>query len=418
MTLFKKIVLLSFLFAVNILFSQEENDVVEPDYIKTIILKPTSANNYAPIIPLHKSFTVSFDDLSDYQSDYYYKIEHYTFDWNLSEMSDREYINGYNEDRIRSFENSFNTLQFFTHYSVTFPNSNTKIIKSGNYKISIMNDEDEIIFTRRFVLYESMVDIGLTVHRSRDLSEINKKQTVQFVINHPTLRINNPKEEIKTVLLQNNNWNTAITNLEPQFYRGSQLLYKYTDKMNFWAGNEFHFFDSKSVRNSTLTIARVDSGPKLYHTLLYANQERINRPYTYYPDINGNFVIRNLNSTNSNLEADYTWVFFTLETSEKIENKRIYINGNFNNWRVDQANEMIYNSKNGLYEGKILLKQGFYNYQYITVDENENISNHDIDGSFYQTENDYSVLVYYHKFGSRYDSVIGFGQGNSEKIQN
>ncbi len=418
MTLFKKIVLFSFLFSVNILFSQEENDVVEPDYIKTIILKPTSANNYAPIIPLHKSFAVSFDDLSDYQSDYYYKIEHYTFDWDLSEMSDREYINGYNEDRIRSFENSFNTLQFFTHYSVTFPNSNTKIIKSGNYKISIMNDEDEIIFTRRFVLYESMVDVGLTVHRSRDLSEINKKQTVQFIINHPTLRINNPKEEIKTVLLQNNNWDTAITNLVPQFYRGSQLLYKYTDKMNFWAGNEFHFFDSKSVRNSTLTIARVDSGPKLYHTLLYTNQERVNRPYTYYPDINGNFVIRNLNSTNSNLEADYTWVFFTLETSEKIENKKIYINANFNNWRVDQANEMIYNSKNGLYEGKILLKQGFYNYQYITVDENENISNHDIDGSFYQTENDYSVLVYYHKFGSRYDSVIGFGQGNSEKIQN
>ncbi|PHR68716.1 MAG: DUF5103 domain-containing protein [Lutibacter sp.] len=400
------------------LFSQENDDIIEPNFIKTIVLKSTNVNSYASIIALGSSFIFSFDDLEAEQLDYFYKIEHYTYDWKPSSLSSREFINGYEEDRIRDVENSFNTLQFFTHYSVVFPNKNTRITKSGNYKISVMNDDDEVLFTRRFVLYESKVDVGVSVHRSRDISSISEKQSVQFIINHPNLLINNPKEEIKTVLLQNNDWNTAIGNLQPQFYRGSQMLYKYTDKMNFWAGNEFHYFDSKSVRNSTVTIARVDSGPDLYHTMLYTNEERIDRPYTNYPDINGNFVIRNVNSDNDALDSDYTWVFFTLESLEDIGNKKIYVNGSFNNWRNDESNELIYNPETRLYEAQILLKQGFYNYQYVTVDENQKNSNHDIDGSFYQTENDYSVLVYYKKFGSRYDSVIGYGQGNSEKIQN
>lgn len=414
----KQFTYLFLLFFTISVFSQENDDVIEPDFIKTIVLKSSNANNYVPIIPLGGSFIFSFDDLKAEQLDYFYKIEHYTYDWKPSGLSDREFINGYEEDRFRSFENSFNTLQFFTHYTVTFPNKNTRITKSGNYKISVLNDDDEVVFTRRFVLYESKVDVGVSVHRSRDIEYISEKQSVQFIINHPNLLINNPKEEIKTVLLQNNDWNTAIDNLEPQFYRGSQMLYKYTDKMNFWAGNEFHYFDSKSVRSSTVTIARVDSGPDLFHTILYTNAERNHLPYTLYPDINGNFVIRNENSDNDALDSDYTWVYFTLESLEDIGNKKIYVNGSFNNWRNDASNELIYNPETRLYEAKILLKQGFYNYQYVTVDKNGNNSNHDIDGSFFQTENDYSVLVYYKKFGSRYDSVIGFGQGNSEKIQN
>jgi hypothetical protein len=410
--------ILIFLIAFQVAFSQESADIIEPEHIKTVTLRSTNSNKYAPIISLGESFLISFDDLEADQKDYFYKIEHFNFEWEPSGISDREFIAGYDQDRIRYFENSFNTLQFFTHYKVSFPNKNTKIIISGNYKISILNDDDEILFTRRFIVYEPKVNVGVSVHRSRDVSESDTKQTVQFIINHPNLLINNPKQEIKTVLLQNNDWNTAITDLEPQYYRGTQMLYKYIDRTTFWAGNEFHNFDSKSVRNSTLTIARVESGPELYHTILYTNEERIDRPYTLYPDINGNYVIRNIRGEDDAIDSDYTWVFFTLESLEDLEGKRIYVNGSFNNWRFDSSNEMIYNKNIGLYETKLLLKQGFYNYQYITINQSDVISNHDIDGSFYQTENEYSVLVYYKKFGSRYDSIIGYGKGNSENIQN
>lgn len=413
----KHFYILIFLLTFQPIFSQESQDIVEPEHIRTVSIRSTNSNDFGTIIRLGQSFLVSFDDLEADQKDYYYKIEHFNFEWEPSGISDREFIAGYDEDRIRNFENSFNTLQFYTHYSVTFPNKNTKIISSGNYKVSILNDDEEVVFTRRFIIYEPKVDVGVSVHRSRDISESSTKQTVQFSINHPNLLINNPKQEIKTVLLQNNDWNTAITDLKPQYFRGRQMLYKYIDKTNFWAGNEFHNFDSKSVRNSTMTIARVNSGPKLYHTILYTNQERIDKPYTFYPDINGAYVVRNIQGENDAIESDYTWVFFSLESLENLDEKKVYVNGAFNNWRVDPSSEMIYNKDNGLYEGQFLFKQGFYNYQYITVDQNNVISNHDIDGSFYQTENEYSVLVYYKKFGSRYDSVIGYGKGNSENMQ-
>lgn len=414
----RSIYIIIFLLVFQISFSQESEDIIEPENFKTIILRPTKSNNYAPIIKLNESFIFSFDDLDASQQEYYYKIEHFTYDWQPSELSTREFIKGYDEDRFRSFENSINTLQFYTHYTVTFPNRNTRILISGNYKISVFNDDDEILFTRRFVIYEPSVDVGVSVHRSRDISTTNEQQSVQFIINHPNLLINNPKLEIKTVLMQNNDWNTAITNLEPQFFRGTQMIYKYTDKMNFWAGNEFYNFDSKVLRSPSVNIARVESGDKLYHTVLYTNVERIDQPYTFYPDINGGFVVRNAEGDNPNLDADYTLVKFTLESLEDLAGKKIYVNGSFNNWRNDASNELIYNNETKLYEVDILLKQGFYNYQYITIDENGTQSNHDIDGSFYQTENEYSVLVYYHKFGARYDTIIGYGQGNSENIQN
>ncbi|MDC9723840.1 MAG: DUF5103 domain-containing protein [Urechidicola sp.] len=415
----KQLILLFFILFNTNLFSQSPFEVVEPDYIKTVILQPTKADSYVPIIRLGESFILSFDDLEADQKYYYYKIQHFDFNWQPSGLSEREYIKGYDGDRIRSDENSFNTLQFYTHYSIVFPNRSTQLLLSGNYMISVLDENENIIFTRRLVLYESLVDVGVSVHRSREIATIDTKQNVQFVINHPNMLINNPEVEIKTVLMQNNNWQTAMYNLVPQFYRGSQLLYKYLDITSFWAGNEFLYFDSKAVRLSNVYIKRVDSGPELYHTILYTNDERIDKPYGINPDINGNFVVRNVDGTgDSNIEADYTWVFFSLNTMEDLRGKRIFINGNFNNWRDNVMNELFYNEETGLYEAQILIKQGFYNYQFVTIDTAGNFSNHDIDGSFYQTENDYTVLVYYRKIGDRFDSVIGIGQANSRNILN
>ncbi len=415
----KNTLLFFFILLGSQLFSQNKADLQTPNYIKTIILKPLATNRYVPIMRMGEKFILSFDDLEADQKEYYYKIEHCDFDWNPSGLSDREYIIGYQEDRIRDYENSFNTLQFYTHYSVKFPNNETKFRLTGNYTITVYDEYDTIAFVRKFVLYESKVNVGLSVHRTRDLSNYDTKQYVEFVINHPNLLINNPSEEIKTVLMQNNDWNTAMTDLKPQFYRGSQLIYKHIDKTNFWAGNEFRYFDNKGVRDANVEIARVESGPNLYHTILFTDEERIDLPYSLNPDINGNFVIRTIDGgENSNIDADYTWVFFSLESLEDLRGKKIYINGNFNNWQTDDAYEMKYNQDSGLFEAVVLMKQGFYNYQYVTVDESNNLSNHDIDGSFHLTENDYTVLVYYRPFGSRYDRVIGLGIGKSDRVLN
>ncbi len=398
--------------------SNSQTNISDPIYIKTVILKPASTNSYNSFIRLGEKITLSFDDLNADEYDYSYKIEHCDMNWELSNLMESEFIDGYAEERIRNYENSFNTLQPYTHYKVVLPNENTRLKISGNYIISILDENSDVVFKRKFVVYRPQVRVGVAIFKSRDISYLNTKQAVEFTINHPNLLINNPSEEIFPVIIQNGNWQTAIKGLKPQFYRGTQLLYKYNKETSFWGGNEFLYFDSKSIRNSTLNIAKVELGRELYHSYLYTNEERIDQPYTLFEDINGNFIVRTLNGINQDLDADYSWIHFSLESMENLDGKDIYVQGKFNNWKLDESNKLKYNTQSGSYEANILLKQGFYNYQYVTKNNEGTVSNYDIDGSHFQTENDYTVLVYYKKFGSRYTEVIGIGSGNSQKINN
>ena len=401
------------LFAIS-LFSQEI--VLPPNYIKSIQLSSSQNGVFAPIIPINGSLNLSFDDLEADEKDYYYKIEHCDKHWKTSDLVSTEYVRGYAEEQIRDYENSFNTLQDYTHYKLQIPNKNTRLRISGNYRISILDEDDETVFTRYFTVYEPVTTVGVSVHRSRDVTYIDTQQSVQFSINHPGFRINNPREEIYPVLLQNNDYSTQITDLKPQFIRGDQLLYKYDKETAFWGGNEFLNFDSKEIRLTNMNIGKVVSGKKLYHTHLYFDKERANMSYTYYPDVNGNFVIRNVNSEDSSTEADYSWVHFTLNVYEAYPNKEVYVYGNFNNYQLTDEHKMTFNPKTGHYETVILLKQGFYNYNYITLNDTDEINTTEINGSFDETENEYVLLVYYSKFGSYYDRVIGYGQGSSKQL--
>ncbi|HIP47385.1 MAG TPA: DUF5103 domain-containing protein [Lutibacter sp.] len=407
------IYILLFFFATN-LFAQEI--ILPPDTIKTIQLNSSIKGVFTPIIPLNGSLHLSFDDLEADEKDYYYQIEHCDMNWETSDLVTTEFVNGYAEERIKDYENSFNTLQDYTHYELRIPNKNTRLLISGNYRISILNDDYETVFTRYFVVYESLATVGVSVHRSRDVSYIDSQQSIQFSINHPGLHINNPRDEIKPVILQNNDFSTQIVGLKPQFIRGNQLLYKYDKETAFWGGNEFLHFDTKEIRTTNLNIAKIISGENLYHTLLYTNIVRKHDPYTYYPDINGGFVIRNLNAETQETESDYSWVHFSLKVYEPFQKKEVYIYGTFNNYQLAEENRMIYNSKTGTYDASILCKQGFYNYKYVTLDEDNTINSTTVSGSFDETENDYLVLVYYSKFGSYYDRVIGVGRGNSKNL--
>lgn len=407
-------------FSVLIVFTgNSQNNVIQnpPDKIKSIVLRSKLTNNYTPIIRLGEGFTLEFDDLSYDQQEYSYKIEHYDYNWQPTGLISTEYINGYASDYIRDFENSFNTLQPYTYYKLEIPNDNTQIKLSGNYVISVLNNYDEVLFSRPFIVYAPQVDVGVSVHRSRDIASLNSKHSLQFTINHPNLQINNPSQEIKVAIYQNNDWNTVIKDLKPQFYRASQLIYKYIDKISFWAGNEFLFFDTKQIRTANNNIARVTLND-IFDTYLYLDEERLHRPYTLYPDINGNFVIRSVDGGETSTEADYTWVHFSLETFENIGQDNIYVYGNFNGWQLTEENKMSFDERLKIYTCKLLLKQGFYNYLYVTANSEGKINNRAIEGSFFQTENDYTVLVYFRPFGSRYDQVIGYGNANSENLRN
>ncbi len=394
----KKFIFLSFLMLICVTYSQQ---------IKTIQLKQLGQNNFSTIVPLGQPLELSFDDLEADQKAYSYKIEQMNFDWKPSDLSTNEYIEGFDQNTIQNYENSFNTLQSYTHYKVQIPNTTTKITKSGNYVISVLDENEEVVFSRRFTLYESIATVGLSVTRSKDPKTRNQQQTVKFSVHHATIKINNPAQEIKIAVLQNNNWQTAISHLKPQFYKNNLLEYRYIKKSNFWGGNEFLNFDNKAIRNTNLQIAKVIR-KDLYHHYLYPQEIRATKPYTYNPDINGHFVVRGLEGNNSENEADYVSVHFALETA-KLEHKQVYMYGAFNNFEVNETTEMQYDTIQKMYVGNLLFKQGFYNYRFVTKNLDNSLDFNEIGGSFYQTENEYTVLVYYKAFGDRYDRVIGIG---------
>ncbi len=393
--------ILCFLFISTNFFSQN---------IKSIQLRPLQENNFSTIVPLGTSLELSFDDLEADNKNYQYKIEHMTHDWKSSRLSSSQFIDGFDQNTIINVTNSFNTLQNYTHYSVRIPNVNTVITKSGNYLLSVLNFNDDVIFTRRFVLYEPLATVGVTVERSRNSKTQNTQQTVEFFINHPRIKINNPAQEIHVVILKNNNWDEKITDLQPTFFRPNQLSYTYTNSTNFWGGNEYLNFDNKYLRNNSFNIVKIIK-KDVFHHYLYPFEFTPFRKYSYNPDINGQFVIRTLEGSDSKTEADYAMIHFSMPVDERFPEKEVYVYGAFNDFKITEENKMYFDSEENTYKGNILLKQGFYNYTFATKEADGSINTNYINGSFYETENEYTIIVYYKPFGSFFERVVGVGTG-------
>ncbi len=398
-------------------FGQAEERIA-PEYISTIQFKGSTSQSQLPIIRLGERLRLSFDALNGTEEDFYYVITHHNFDWTESDLSKGEYLSGFDDVRIETYENSLNTLQIFSHYKLNIPNRETrKITKSGNYLISIFNDDGEIIFSRKFMVIENVVGVTVAIKRARDLKYIREKQSVQFSINSPTLRITNPKQTVKTLVMQNSNLKSAITDLKPQYTIGTELIYRYDKESSFWGGNEFYSFDNKDVRAANNGVRKVALND-LYENYLFTNISRKDRPYTYNPDINGNFVVRNISAEKATIEAEYVVMHFNLHYYEDIGDKELHIYGNFNNWCIDGSTYMEYDEYSDSYRVSRLFKQGFYNYKYVLVNRDGSIDDGAVSGNFWQAENEYTVLVYYRDLGARYDRIVGMGMASSTGITN
>lgn len=410
------IILLACLFS-GLVKAQVQNEIDPPFNIKTVSFVQ-NGQNVIPIFNLQEGFQLQFDDLYGNEANYYYEIVHCNYDWTPSQLVKSEYIQGFDNQRIQDYENSFNTLQLYSHYRLPFPNKFTQFRVSGNYIIKILNEDRDVVFSRKFILYEDHVSVPLQIKRARDVRDINYMHNLDFAIKSASITFINPLQSVKVMLLQNGQFKEAIYNIKPQYTIGNDLIYKYDKETQFWAGNEFLYFDNKEIRAVVNNINYVRA-KDLYEPHLYINRARANQVYTYYPDVNGNFVVRNFNTQNNEIEADYAWVYFTLDAPNYFGKSDIYINGMFNNYALNEENRMDFNQKTGMYEKAIVIKQGFTNYQYVIADKKGKIDHANaVDGNFYQTENNYQVIVYYRGINERYDKVIGRGTANSENIVN
>lgn len=266
------------------------------------------------------------------------------------------------------------------------------------------------------MIYEDLVKPGIIIKRSRDISTIENLQTVDMEITTGP-QINNPLQTIKTLIIQNRNLNTAIKNIKPQYTIGNKLIYRYVSETAFPGGNEYLFFETKDVRAAAMGVQFIDL-KDIYHSYLFTNVPRAELPYTFNPDINGQFKITAIDREDVTVEADYTQVHFTLKYPELTNGERIFVYGNYNNYALEDYNELLYNLERGLYETDFKLKQGFYNYKYVILKADGKLDEGRISGNFWQTENNYKVLVYYRDLGARYDRIVGFNEVSSTNITN
>lgn len=401
-------------------FSSEAQFIekIEPYHIRTIQFRGGAQQSKLPIIRLGESLELSFDDIIGDEADYYYRITHHDFDWTPSDLSKGEYLDGFDDIRIVNYENSLNSLQLYSHYTLRIPNVDTRgVLKSGNYLLSIYNYDGDLVFTRKFMVMLNEVKVAVDIKRSRTFKYINSKQSVYFTIDSPGELLINPKENVKTLVLQNNNLKSAITDLKPQYTIGSKLIYRYDLESSFWGGNEFLNFDSSKLLGGNISIRRVEL-TDIYEHFLYTRGSRANALYTYYPDINGDFVVRSARFKNHNIQAEYVRIHFNFQYFEDIGDKEIHIYGSFNNWCIDESTYLSYDEMSDSYRTSRLFKQGFYNYRFVLVDRDGSVDEGSIGGDYWETENDYTVVVYYRGPGERYDRIIGYGKSNSSIITN
>jgi len=396
----------------------ESIQIAQPPNIKTIIFKINNNSSQFPILKKGSFMELSFDDLNASEDDYYYKISYYNYDWSDSILFKNEFIEGLDNIRVSNYENSFNTLQRYTHYKLTLPNSSTDFKLSGNYKIHIYNSNDELQFSRRFVYLNPIISVSANVFRTRNLNYFQTHQNIKFDLTQNDLGlIQGLQDNLNIIIIQNNQWSNSISGIQPQFKNNKVLKYRYDIKTSFEGGNEYLFFDTKDLRVTGPNVSFINLGV-LYESYLYTDIPREKFPYSFNQDINGGFQIRTvIGSQNAEIEADYSWVYFTLAASIELPETDLFILSDFNNYEPNRDNLMSYNKTLDVYEAKILIKQGFYNYKYYANTVSGWKPNL-VSGNFFQTENSYKILVYYKAPGEIFDELIGIGETDSKQILN
>lgn len=402
---------------------------------------------------------LSFDDMDGDFKNYVYTIVHCNADWTPSNLSEMDYMDGFRENDLSDYEYSFNTYSIYTHYSLVLPNEDLRFTKSGNYLLKVYEDESEktLAITRRFMVVEPIVKIFPEMTRPAMVDKMKTHQELDFVITHENFEIRNPRTELSATVLQNGRWDNAIMGIPPQFTRAEEQRFNYQDKIVFPALREFRPLDLRSFRYGTRDIRQVDFVNDQYEIMLLEDRKRFNQPHLDIFDLNGGFVIQNLDDLGTNLQnearqnirniqttnrrlkelgldtvsvagaegisfspidayeasdydvkSEYGNVLFTLYSPTEYYETDVYIFGGLSDWELKPEFKMVYNPQISSYVAKVQLKQGYYDYYYVTVPKgSREIMYDDTEGSWFETENNYTILIYYRPFGVRYDQLVG-----------
>jgi len=397
------------------LFGQEAElknyNHIYKDNIKTVKFHLNGVVLSYPIVDLNSRarLLLSFDDMNEDVSDYVYTIVHCNKDWTPSDLDEIDFLDGFNGERVENYDFSFNTLTDYTHYELVLPNDDIRWLVSGNYMIHIFEDADDLepVITRRFLVAESLMRIIPEIVPPSQVSKYRTHQEVDFAVNFKGINIANPQREISACVLQNGRWDNAVMDIKPLFTKQEDMLFDYQDKIIFPAGKEFRFLDIRTFRYQRDKIADIIRMDTYFDVVVRKELSRTDKNFQSYNDINGNFVIEHLEQDRPDLEGDYAKVLFAAGVEQELLDTDVYVVGAMTDWELKEEFKMVYNPAVGAYVTQAWLKQGYYNYYYTTMPSGEQALNfEEFEGNWHQTENDYTILVYYRPFGERYDRLV------------
>ena len=363
-----------------------------------------------PVIELnHGTIDISFDDLTHEYHRYMYRLEHCEANWEPSEqLFDSEFCQGFaSGNTIDDVTESVLTNVLYTHYHLQLPNNQCRMTMSGNYKLTVYDDnhDEEPILTACFMVVESRMGIGLSVTTNTDLDINQKHQQVAMELRYSGIQVTNPAEQLKTVVLQNQRWDDARWNAKPQYVMPDRLQWEHCRDYIFDAGNEYRKFEILSTDVASMGIEHLGWDGEQFHAYPFVALPRPN--YLYDEDANGAFLLRNSDNFEAEFTSDYMLVHFQLKTNEPLPYE-VYVNGQWTYDRFTADYRMHYDDEARLYEAVIPLKLGYYSFQYVMLDTTGRVLPVPSEGNFYQTENTYQALVYYREPGGRTDRLVGY----------
>jgi len=395
--------------------SPYDNSVYLPE-IKSVEFYNAEKPASFPIIALNSKDKVllAFDDLHGGSRDFSYTIEHCDANWNSSNLAPAEYLQNFTDDKITNFSYSTATVQKYTHYELKLPNENIAPKIAGNYILKVYEDGDQskLVLTRRLYVISSKIIINAEIVPSINSRQTNQK--INFTLNYGGLRVQNPAGEIRTLILQNGISETGQLNTEPTNINGTQLVFDDVNANDFPGGNEFRHFDTRSLKLNSDRVLRIKRDSS--SIVMLTDPDRNQPNYTFQYDLNGGFYILNQDGTDPRIDADYMHMVFSFTTESPRNRGTPYIAGQFNCYKLDDDSKMHFDERSGKYLINLFLKQGVYDYQYVWVDKNTGKADYNaLEGSHFETENVYQLLVYYRPAGARWEELVGYKLLNTTK---
>ncbi|GHU61702.1 DUF5103 domain-containing protein [Bacteroidia bacterium] len=379
------------------------------DKIKTLRVNVVDDWKAKPIIELEsdKWVELSFDVMTSSHENFTYTLTHCNADWTPSPLAQSEYMSGFQNRFIEDYAVSFNTSMDYINYRLTFPNEDLSMKISGNYVVQVFPEhENKPILSACFSVVEAGANISMTATSQTDKGMNNQYQQVNFSVTYGS-DVKVPLQELKVYVQQNNRIDNEVTAIKPLSVLNKQLIYEHNPALVFDGGNEYRYFEMTTKEYNGLNIESIQFHSPYYHVDLKPEIIRSSRAYSFNEDINGRFYIRTLSGIDYDYEADYRIVHFFLP-SEKPFAEDIYILSEAFNNILDERSKMEYSAPDAGYIKTVSLKEGYYNYLYVTQKDNASSAGTAlIEGNFYQTENEYRVMVYFHPQGGKYDKLIG-----------